>query len=66
MNNQELFLKEIRKQVVTSASLNDEIAIVLNCFDISPKTFERFKIVYSFFSAYWYSICSLATAGVYT
>lgn len=31
MNNQELFLKEIRKQVVTSASLNDEIAIVLNC-----------------------------------
>jgi len=30
MNNQEIILKEIRKQLSTSASLNDEIAAVLN------------------------------------
>lgn len=31
MNNQELLLKEIRKQISSSTSINDEIAIVLNC-----------------------------------
>lgn len=31
MNNQELFLKEIRKHVLESASLNDEISAILNC-----------------------------------
>lgn len=31
MNNQELFLKEIRKQISTSSSLNDEVSAILNC-----------------------------------